>query len=158
MLLYFLRIIQYFLIKFCTVVLGIILMVNTFKQCPRSAGAYLGYFGGLFWHMYLFFLRSVQYFVMKFCSGVLGITLIITNTFFYLTSCPHLQGVILEYFGEYFGILCLLFENCSLCSVKCCTYILGVRFEVHCTIFFHILTILWSIREAFLGSFWAMFI
>ena len=43
-LLYFLRIIQYFLIKFCAVVLGIILVVNTFKQCPWSAGDLFGVF------------------------------------------------------------------------------------------------------------------
>ena len=40
MLLYFLRTIQCFLMKFCTVVLGITLVVNTLKQCPRSAGGY----------------------------------------------------------------------------------------------------------------------
>ena len=34
MLIYFLRIIQYFLMKFCTIVLGMILVVNTLKQSP----------------------------------------------------------------------------------------------------------------------------
>ena len=156
MLLYFLRTIQYFLMKFCTVVLGIILVVNTFKQCPLSASGHFGYFGALFWHMYLFFLISVQYFVMKFCSGVLGITLIITNTF--LTSCPHLQGVILEYFGAYFSILTLHFENRSICSVKFCKDVHGVPFEGHCSIFFHIVTLLGNIMGVFLGSFSATFI
>ena len=83
---YFLRIIQYFLMKFCTVVLGIILVVNTFKQCPLSVSGHLGYFRALFWDMCLFFLISVQYSVMRFCSGVLGITLIITNTCFDIMS------------------------------------------------------------------------
>ena len=46
MLLYFLRIIQYFPMKFCTVVLGIILVVNTFKQNPRSAADHFGVFWG----------------------------------------------------------------------------------------------------------------
>ena len=70
--------------RFCAVVLGIRLVVNTFNQWPRSAGDHIGgileaYFGG----MYLFFLIYVQYFVAKFCSGVLGINLIITNTVFF---------------------------------------------------------------------------
>ena len=84
--------------------------------------------------MYLFLLISVQYFVMKFCSGVPSITLNITKTCF-LASCPHLQGVILEYFGAYFDILRLFFENRSACPVKFCTDLLGDRFERHCTIF-----------------------
>ena len=81
MLLYFLRIIQYFLIKFCTVVLGITLMVTKFKQCSLpSAGDYFGVFWSLFWHMYIFFSIFVQYFLTKFCTGVLGMTLIIIST------------------------------------------------------------------------------
>ena len=52
-----------------------------------------------------------------------------------MKSCPHLQGVILEYFGAYFGILRLLFETRSICFVKFCTDFLGVPFEGHCIIF-----------------------
>ena len=102
--------------------------------------------------MYYFFLISVQYFVIKFCLGVLGITLIIPNIF--LTSCPHL----LEYFGAYFGILRLLFENGSIFSVKSCTDVLGVLFEGHCTISFHVMTLLANLKWVFLGLFWAIFI
>ena len=49
MLLYFLRIIQYFFMKFCTVVLGIILVVNTLKQWPLSPwGHFFGFLGYYF--------------------------------------------------------------------------------------------------------------
>ena len=70
-----------------------------------------------------------------------------------MTSCPHLQGVILEYFEAYFGTLRLLFENRSICSVKFCTGVLGVPFEGHCIFFFYIMTFLGSLR----GYFWAHF-
>ena len=53
----------------------------------------------------------------------------------FLTSCSHLQGVILDYFGTYFSILRLLFENRSICSMKFCIDVLAVPFEGHCTIF-----------------------
>ena len=92
---------------------------------------------------------------MKFCTGVLGITLIITNTilfFFFWTSCPALQGDTLWYSGAYFGILRLLFENCSICSVKNCTDVLGVPFEGHFTIFFHIMTLLMGYFSARFGQ------
>ena len=134
MLLYFLRIIEYFLMIFCTVVLGITLMVIKLKQCTRpSAGDHFGVFWALFWHMYIFFLISVQYFVIKLCTGVLSITLIVTNTKIFLTSCPALQRV---HFGTYFGILRLLFENCSICSHEILYRCSWCSFEGHCTIFF----------------------
>ena len=109
--------------KLCIVVLGIILVVNMLKQSPGMLGAILGYFGGLFWHMYLFSLISIWH-----NSDY--------HQYFFLTSCPHLQWFILEYFGTYFGILSLLFGNRSICSVKFCTDVLDVPFERHCTIFF----------------------
>ena len=56
MLLYFLRTIQYFLMKFCTVILGIILVVNTLKQCPRSTGGHFEVFWGLILTYVLIFL------------------------------------------------------------------------------------------------------
>ena len=93
------------------------------KQSPGMLGAILGYFGGLFWHMYLFSLISIWH-----NSDY--------HQYFFLTSCPHLQWFILEYFGTYFGILSLLFGNRSICSVKFCTDVLDVPFERHCTIFF----------------------
>ena len=46
MLIYFLRIIQYFLMKFCTVILGMILVVNTLKQSPQAAVGNFGVFCG----------------------------------------------------------------------------------------------------------------
>ena len=136
MLLYFLRIIEYFLMIFCTVVLGITLMVIKLKQCTRpSAGDHFGVFWALFWHMYIFFLVSVQYFVIKLCTGVLSITLIVTNNKIFLTSCPALQRV---HFGTYFGILRLLFENRSICSHEMLYRCSWCSFEGHCTIFFSI--------------------
>ena len=53
----------------------------------------------------------------------------------FLRWCSHLQGVILDYFGTYFGILRLLFENRSIWSMKFCIDVLAVPFEGHCTIF-----------------------
>ena len=73
MLLYFLRTIQYFLMKFCTVILGIILVVNRLKQCPRSTGGQFEVFWGpiltyvLIFLDYLFNILS-QNFVLVFLA------------------------------------------------------------------------------------------
>ena len=54
---YLLRIIQYFLTKFFTVVFGISLRITTLKiffaSCPPSAGHHFGIFLGLFWQIVL---------------------------------------------------------------------------------------------------------
>ena len=140
-----------------TGVLGITLMVTTLKIFLHHAVPLLGfilrYFGTYFCICTYFFWISFQYFVMKFCTDVLGITLIITNTNIFLTLSPAPYGDILGYSGAYFSILHLLFENRSIRSVKFCTDILGVAFEGHCTISFHIMTLLGSLR----GYFWAHF-
>ena len=69
---------------------------------------------------------------------------------------PPFRGHILGYSGAYFSILSLLFENRSITSLKFCRDVLGVPFKGHCTIFFHIMTLLGILRGVFLGSFWAM--
>ena len=60
MYLFFLISVQYFLMKLCTGVLGITLMVTTLKtnftSWLSSAGGHLGVFWDLFLHMYIFFL------------------------------------------------------------------------------------------------------
>ena len=88
---------------------------------------------------------------MKFCTGVLGITLIITNTKIFFDIM--FQGDILGYSGAYFGILRLLFENRSIYSVKCYTDVLDVPFVGQYTIFFHIMTLLGSLRGYFRAHF-----
>ena len=91
---------------------------------------------------------------MKFCTGVLGITLIITNTnFCFLTSCHALQGDTLGYSGAYFGILRLLFENRSMCSVKICTQTFLVFLLRVTALFFSISwPSLWGIFRLVLGN------
>ena len=161
MLIYFLRIIQYFLMKFCTVILGMILVVNTLKQSPppspRLLWEILGYFWGLFWHMYLFLLIFVQYIVIKFCSGVPSITLNITKTCF-LASCPPSSGGHFRVFwGLFWHITSVFWEPFSMsCQILYRPSWWSFWASLH--YFFHIMTLLGTLRWIFLGSFWAMFI
>ena len=125
---------------------------KTFYIMPfHLLGGILGYFGTYFCICTYFFQISVQHFLMKFCTGVLGITLIITNTKIFFDIM--FQGDILGYSGAYFGILRLLFENRSIYSVKCYTDVLDVPFVGQCTIFFHIMTLLGSLRGYFRAHF-----
>ena len=68
--LYFLGIVQYFIMNMCTNVLGSTQMVPSPKisLVILCWGVILGCFGGHFnIHMFLYFLKTIQYFLMKFC-------------------------------------------------------------------------------------------
>ena len=90
MFLYFLRTVQYFIMKLCTHVLGSTLMVTSPKNmsCSALLGARPFFWEGgggrgvqlnlAYIYMFLYFLKTVQYFLIKFCKNVLGITLMVT--------------------------------------------------------------------------------
>lgn len=110
MLLYFLRVIQYFFIKFCTVFSGVILMVTTLEQCPCWLRAILGYFWVQFWHIDVFSLISIQYFVVKSRTDVLDITMIITNPIFFLVVVSPSSG---DHLGGFWGLLWHITSTCQ---------------------------------------------
>ena len=99
--------------------------------------------------MYMF--NTCSIFCHEICAGVLGITLIVTNTKYFFTSCPPLQGSILGYSGAYFGILCLLFETRSICSHVVLYRCSWCSFRGSLHHFFHIMTL-------FLDSFFGIFL
>ena len=136
MLLYFLRIIQCFLMKYFTVVHGIILALNTLWQCPQSTWGYVGVC--TYFSRYLFIILSWRFVSMS-------------------PSCLHLEGVILEYFGAYFRILHLLFENHSICFREIFCIRFWVFFFIALHYVFHIPTLLGSFTvERSVGRyFWA---
>ena len=146
MLLYFLRIIQYFFMKFCTVVLGIILVVNTLKQWPLSPrGHFLGFFGAYFGICTYFFFIFVQYFVMNFCTGVLEITLIITNTFSDIMS-PSSRGHFRVFWGLFWHITSTFWEPFNMFSWNFVQAFLVFLLRVTALFFFHIMTLLGRLR------------
>ena len=105
MFLYFLRTMQYFIMKFCTDVLGSTLMVTSPKKYVlfSSAGGHFGVFLGPFQHiMFLCFLRTIQYFIMKFCrcysdGHYTNKKLIKTFSDHVLLCCQAIFGPILAY-------------------------------------------------------------
>ena len=137
MLLYFLRIDQYFLMKFCTVALGIILMVTTLTQWPRLLEEIWEVFlGPILAYVYVF-LDACSIFCHGILYSVLGIILIIINTIFFGIMSSS-SGDILRYFGAYFGILRPIFENHSICSHEILCRRSWCYFEGHYIIFFSI--------------------
>ena len=96
MFLYFLKTIQYFLMKFCRYYTDghYTNQKNNLKNF-RSCSLLPGHFG-----MFLPFLRTIQYFPMKMCTDVLGTTLMVNPLF--LTWWPFLLGAIFRYFWAYF--------------------------------------------------------
>ena len=93
MLLYFLRIIQYFFMKFCTVILGIIVVVYTLKQCPRSAGGHFWVFWGpIFAYVHIF--SRYPFYILSWNFEQVFLVWPWLSHILFLTSHPHLQGVI----------------------------------------------------------------
>ena len=145
MLLYFLRIIQYFFMKFCSCSWYNIGGQYTQTMAPVSLGPFLWFFGVLFWHMYLLFFMYVQYFVMKFCAVVLDITLIITNTFSDIMS-PSSRGHFRVFWGLFWHITSTFWEPFYMFSWNFVQTYLVFLLRVTALCFFHIMTHLWSLR------------
>ena len=108
---FFLISVQYFVMKLCTGVLGITLIItNTFilTSCLHPQGIILEYFGAY----YVYFLRNVQYVLMKFCTDILGVSLRVTALFFPMLwpSWGASGGI----FGLILGNVRLMLHNCSI--------------------------------------------
>lgn len=93
---YLLRIIQYFLTKFFTVVFGISLRITTLKifftSCPPSAGHHFGIFLGLFWQIVLDICQVFSHGILGRCcwcssEGHCTIFLIWRNISLILSNC-----------------------------------------------------------------------
>ena len=108
MFLYFLRIVQYFLMKFCIDVCSTNLMVTALEFFIHiiyvSAGGRFGVFlDQLFQCMFLYFFRALQYFLIKFCTNIFDITLTIAALKKVFHTIPiSLLGVISQYFGDHY--------------------------------------------------------
>ena len=116
MFLYFLRTIQYFLMKMCTDVLDITLTINSLflTSCPSLLGTIFWNFW-VYFFMFLYFQRTVQCFIMKLCTDVLGnSTLMVTSL--KQMSCTPLLTAILGYFGAHVSNVPLFLENHSIYS------------------------------------------
>ena len=117
MLLFFLTIIQYYLMKFCTRVLGVTLIItstkNFFSSCSSLQGAILGILGPNLTY-YIYFLKIVQYVLMKFCTDVLAVPFEGHYTVFSI-SWPC-WGALVGIFGLILGNVLQILLNCLISS------------------------------------------
>ena len=117
MFLYFLRIVRYFLIKFCIDICSTTRMVTTLKFFIHiiyfsAGGPFWGIFGPIVLVYVPLFLENPSYFLIEFCIDVFSITLIVTalKKVFHTISLS-LLGAILEYFGAHLGYFGAHFES-----------------------------------------------
>ena len=115
-LLYFLRIIHYFLMKFYTVALGIILIVITLKQCPPSAGGHFGIFWGPILAYVHIFLDICSIFCYKILCRCSWHNPDVTNTFFFDIMSSSSWGHFRVFWGLFWHITSTFWEPFNIFS------------------------------------------